>query len=179
MAVTLTGGRRGLCGLATALALCAPLLGPSAVLALGAAAPFAPPARIVVKPAPPAPALAPAAAAAAAATAATLPQAAAASEPEATPVAAVAGSGLSGIHLGTPPRALIDGEWVALGERVRGARLDAVRAAEVHLRHPDGRIERLPLTPQVQLLFSPRPPPSPPVSRWPSALPARPQPESP
>lgn len=177
MAVTLTGRRRGLCGLAAALALCAPLLGPSAVLALGAAAPFAPPARIVVKPAPPAPPPAPAAAAAA--TAAAPPQAAAASEPEATPVAAVAGTGLSGIHLGTPPRALIDGEWVALGERVRGARLDAVRTAEVQLRHPDGRIERLPLTPQVQLLFSPRPPPSPPVSRWPSALPARPQPESP
>lgn len=173
MAVTLTGRRRGLCGLAAALALCAPLLGPSAVLALGAAAPFAPPARIVVKPA----ALAPAAAAVVAA--AVLPQAAAASEPEATPVAAVAGAGLNGIHLGTPLRALIDGEWVALGERVRGARLDAVRTAEVHLRHPDGRIERLPLTPQVQLLFSPRPPPSPPVSRWPSALPARPQPKSP
>ena len=170
MAVPLIGRRRGLCGLAASLALCAPLLGASAVLALGAAAPFAPPAppaRTAVKPA----ALALAAAAP--------PQAVAASEPDATPVAAVAGSGLSGIHLGTPPRALIDGEWVALGERVRGARLHAVHAEEVRLRHPDGRIERLLLTPQVQMLLSPRPPPSPPVSRWPSALPARPQPESP
>lgn len=176
MAVPLIGRRRGLCGLAASLALCAPLLGASAVLALGAAAPFAPPAplaplappaRTAVKPA----ALAPASAAPA--------QASSASGPEATPVAAVAGSGLSGIQLGTPPRALIDGEWVALGERVRSARLDAVAAEEVRLRHPDGRIERLPLTPQVRMLLRPGPPPSPPVSRWNPARPAHPQPESP
>lgn len=54
---------------------------------------------------------------------------------------------LAGVRLGTKPAALIDGEWIALGHSVRGARLAQVRAQAVTLQHVDGRLERLALFP--------------------------------
>ncbi len=57
--------------------------------------------------------------------------------------------GLAGVRLGTSPRALIDGEWVALGQPAREGRLVAVRAHEVVLRLPNGRDEHLPLFPDA------------------------------
>ncbi|MBE7426540.1 MAG: hypothetical protein HS106_10915 [Ideonella sp.] len=62
-----------------------------------------------------------------------------ATEPEPT--------GLTGVRLGTPPQALIDGRWHRLGEPVRGARLSAVNRRGATLRHPDGRRELLWLLP--------------------------------
>ncbi len=141
------------------LALCAPLLATSsAALAMGAAAPFAPPPRVAV----------PAAAAASAA-----------ADPSAPAVANAAnaiGAGLSGIHLGTRPRALIDGDWVALGETVRGARVHALRADEAQLRHPDGRIEHLRFTPLVELHARPHSSSLPTPSPWGEARTVRPSP---
>lgn len=149
-------------GLVALLALCAPLLATSsAALAMGAAAPFAPPPRVAV----PAAAAAPAAA-----------------DPSAPAVANAAnaanaiGAGLSGIHLGTRPRALIDGDWVALGETVRGARVHALRADEAQLRHPDGRIEHLRFTPLVELHARPHSSSLPTPSRWGEARTVRPSP---
>jgi len=55
--------------------------------------------------------------------------------------------GLSGVRLGTPPQALIDGRWHRLGEPVRGARLGAVSRHGATLLHPDGRREHLWLLP--------------------------------
>ncbi len=98
---------------------------------LGAAAPFTPPAALQAR----------AAAPGAAAVVAPVPADAAAS-------AAVAAS-LAGIKSGVAPQALIDGRWWSVGERVRGALLVAVSAQSVRLRHADGRIESLRLTPQV------------------------------
>lgn len=141
------------------LALCAPLLATSsAALAMGAAAPFAPPPRVAV----------PAAAAA--------PAAADPSAPAVANAANAIGAGLSGIHLGTRPRALIDGDWVALGETVRGARLHALRADEAQLRHPDGRIEHLRFTPLVELHARPHSSSRPTPSRWGEARTVRPSP---
>ena len=141
------------------LALCAPLLATSsAALAMGAAAPFAPPPRVAV----------PAAAAA--------PAAADPSAPAVANAANAIGAGLSGIHLGTRPRALIDGDWVALGETVRGARLHALRADEAQLRHPDGRIEHLRFTPLVELHARPHSSSLPTPSRWGEARTVRPSP---
>lgn len=62
-----------------------------------------------------------------------------ATEPEPT--------GLTGVRLGTPPQALIDGRWHRRGEPVRGARLSAVNRRGATLRHPDGRRELLWLLP--------------------------------
>lgn len=56
-------------------------------------------------------------------------------------------AGLRGVRLGTAPAALIDGQWVAPGQPVRGARLASVRIDGALLRHPGGRVERLPLFP--------------------------------
>jgi hypothetical protein len=55
-----------------------------------------------------------------------------------------------GVRLGSSPRALIDGEWVALGAPIRKGWLAQVRAHEVVLRLPDGGSERL-------MLFPPQP----------------------
>jgi len=61
---------------------------------------------------------------------------------------AVQGAGLSGVRLGKTPAALIDGEWITLGDSVRGARLTAVRLHEVVLQNADGRIERIAMFPE-------------------------------
>jgi hypothetical protein len=147
------------------LALCAPLLAASsAALAMGAAAPFAAPPRVAV----------PAAAAASAAADPLAP--AVANAASAANAANAIGAGLSGIHLGTRPRALIDGDWVALGETVRGARLHALRADEAQLRHPDGRLEHLRFTPLVELHARPHSSSLPAASRWGAARTVRPSP---
>ena len=52
---------------------------------------------------------------------------------------------LTGVRLGRAPAALIDGEWVAPGARVRGAQLLRVQRTGAALRHTDGRIEWLAL----------------------------------
>jgi hypothetical protein len=52
---------------------------------------------------------------------------------------------LTGVRLGPAPAALIDGEWVAQGAPVRGARLLRVQRKGAELRHADGRIEWLAL----------------------------------
>ena len=62
-----------------------------------------------------------------------------------TPIAET--SGLAGVRLGSSPRALIDGEWVALGQPVRDGKLVAVNAHEVVLRLANGRTEHLSLFP--------------------------------
>jgi hypothetical protein len=56
-------------------------------------------------------------------------------------------SGLTGLRFGRKPQALIDGEWVALGQTVRGARLARLRPQHALLVHPDGREERLSMFP--------------------------------
>lgn len=48
---------------------------------------------------------------------------------------------LAGIRLGRAPAALIDGQWVAVGAAVGGARLLAVQPLRAELRHADGRRE--------------------------------------
>ena len=53
--------------------------------------------------------------------------------------------GLVGLRLGNTPSALIDGNWVYLGQDVRGARLIDVRQGAVRLRHANGQIETLAL----------------------------------
>jgi len=103
---------------------------------VGAAAPFMPPARVS--------AIANANADASAADPA-------ASSPGSSNLAQPV-AGLAGIKLGAQPQALIDGQWFARGASVRGARLVMVSAGAVQRRHPDGRIERLLLTPQVEWL---------------------------
>ncbi|KNZ33510.1 MAG: hypothetical protein AD742_06375 [Methylibium sp. NZG] len=131
-----------------ALALAMTLFYLPSAHALGAAAPFTPPSRVASPEA---------ASAQAAAGSAALPP------PTPTPTAADmaraagADTGLSGVHLGPQPRALIDGEWVALGDVVRGARLHSLRADHAQLRHPDGRLERLLLTPLVAWQRQPAP----------------------
>jgi hypothetical protein len=57
----------------------------------------------------------------------------------------VANGALAGVRLGTKPAALVDGEWIALGQTVRGMRLLSVRMHDITLQHADGRIERLAL----------------------------------
>lgn len=95
--------------------------------ALGAAAPFSPPAPV------------------AAGAASAVPGGAAATAP----------SGLNGIRLGAQPQALIDGQWLATGALTHGARVATIGADAVQLRHPDGRLQRLPLIPQVELQRAP------------------------
>ena len=159
----LTSRRRPI--LAVWLALCGPLITTTSVLAMGAAAPFTPPPRVAAPTA---------AAASAPASAATLDP----TTPALVNSAVATESGLSGMHLGSPPRALIDGEWVAVGDTVRGARLQALHADEAQLRHPDGRLERLRMAPLVELQVQPRPPPLSTASRRGAAHPAK-SPESP
>ena len=59
-------------------------------------------------------------------------------------------AGLAGVRLGKPSAALIDGQWVAPGATVRGAQLTQLNQAGATLRHSDGRLEFMPLTPGVQ-----------------------------
>ena len=129
----------------TLLALGVALLAAPPAQAVGAAAPFTPPSR--------------AAALAAAPTSATESGNTVSATPLLATPAPETGLGLTGIQLGAQPRALIDGEWVALGAAVRGARLHALRADEAQLRHSDGRMERLLLTPLVELHAQPLPQP--------------------
>jgi hypothetical protein len=68
---------------------------------------------------------------------------------------AAPGSGLAGVRLGSSPRALIDGEWVALGATVREGRLVAVHPHEVVVRLANGRTERLALFPPLPVLPDP------------------------
>ena len=144
MAVTLMP--MGLSRPLAALALCGPVLAAPCAMAMGAAAAFTPPARVVIAAASPASAPVPSP------TADPVALSGAAAQPPAP-----AASGLNGIRLGTQPRALIDGDWIALGGSVRGARLNAVRSGEAQLRHPDGRLEQLRLAPQVELFSHPLP----------------------
>lgn len=52
---------------------------------------------------------------------------------------------LGGLRLGAAPAALIDGQWVGLGARIHGARLQHIEPPYAVLQHPDGRLERLAL----------------------------------
>lgn len=74
---------------------------------------------------------------------------------------------LTGLRTGTRPQALIDGQWLAVGDRQGLAVLQAVDAQGAWLRHPDGRLERLALLgTDVQLQRHGRsapPPPAPPT----------------
>lgn len=111
----------------------------SAALAMGAQAPFTPPAPVSA-----------AAAAAAAASAAQAPDGAAAPSADT--------AGLAGIRLGPgQAEALIDGQWWATGSRPRGASLLHVRRNHVQLRHPDGRLENLFLHPNANAQGLPAP----------------------
>ena len=60
-------------------------------------------------------------------------------------------NGLSGVRVGPRAAALIDGQWVAVGDMARGARLLSVQADAATLRHADGRVERLLLNPAALL----------------------------
>lgn len=55
--------------------------------------------------------------------------------------------GLTGLRLRSQPMAFIDGRWWRIGGTVRGARLSAIHADSIELRHADGRIDRLPWNP--------------------------------
>lgn len=114
-------------------------------MAMGAGAPFAPPARVAV----PVSAAMPAAAASAAMSALPSVDGATSAMPA---LDSSADTGLRGLQLGAHPRALIDGQWVALGAEVRGARLSELRIDRVVLRHADGRLEQLLLSPQIEML---------------------------
>ena len=88
----------------------------------------------------------------------TPPRAAAASPDPASAVNAVdenadaiSANGLSGVRVGPRAAALIDGQWVAVGDTARGARLLSVQADAATLRHADGRVERLLLNPAAPL----------------------------
>lgn len=131
------------------LALCTGLAGALPAWALGAAEPFMPPRRQAVVNA----AASAAANAAASATpvAGAQPAADAAALPDQPGDAAAAG-GLRGVRLAQRPQALIDGQWVAAGQAVRGAQLVAVQADHALLRWADGRTERLALAGQIELV---------------------------
>lgn len=73
-------------------------------------------------------------------------------------VNAVVASGLSGVRTGHRAAALIDGQWLAVGDTVRGARVLSVQADAATLRHADGRIERLLLNPAALLSAETRQP---------------------
>ena len=88
-----------------------------------------------------------------------LPPAMAASvvgEPSAAEAVAF-GGGLAGIKRGRSPGALIDGRWVAQGGMVRdGVVLGAIERQAVQLKHADGTVERLVLSPGVEMTRSPK-----------------------
>lgn len=89
-----------------------------------------------------------------------LPPAMAASGTGAPSVAegvAFGASGLTGIKRGRSPSALIDGLWVTQGGMVRdGVVLLAIERHAVQLKHADGTVERLVLSPGVEMTRSPR-----------------------
>lgn len=118
--------------------LCVGLAGALPAWALGVGEPFVPPRRYATA------AAAPAASAASAAREAVL-------QTELGD-AVVATGGFSGVRLGQRPQALIDGQWVAVGQAVRGAQLLAVQADHALLRWADGRTERLVLAGQTELV---------------------------
>ncbi|MDI1259089.1 hypothetical protein [Aquabacterium sp.] len=65
--------------------------------------------------------------------------------------------GLTGIKRGRSPSALIDGRWVTQGDMVRdGVVLVAIERHAVQLKHADGTVERLVLSPGVEMTRSPR-----------------------
>lgn len=127
-------------------AICALLLA-STALAVGPDAPFTPP-----------PTLGPQAHAAPSAVAAD--SAASAADADTPP------AGLVGLRLGAAPSALIDGQWVRVGQETRGARLVEVRPNAVRLRHANGQIETLALfsDPKAAALTPRRTVASPPVA---------------
>lgn len=61
--------------------------------------------------------------------------------------AAAPSPGLSGVRLHSGIGAMIDGQWVALGARVRGGRLEHVTRRYVVVRLANGQAERLDLYP--------------------------------
>lgn len=86
------------------------------------------------------------------------PPAVALSDTSDTALASPVTQGLSGIKLGRRPQALIDGAWVAPGASVRdGAVLTAIDRRSVQLRHADGTLEELLLSPGVAMNRSSRP----------------------
>ena len=102
------------------------MAGPCAALALGPGAPFTPPVVTVADTTDPA---------------------------LASPIT----QGLSGIKLGRRPQALIDGVWVLQGDAVRdGAVLTAIGRRSVQLRHADGTLEQLQMSPGVEINRSSR-----------------------
>lgn len=138
---------------------------PMLALALGPAAPFAPPtARVQSADRP-----AGAASTATPATPVALDTSDAPAAPAAVSAAERGAEGLSGLRLAGPrSAALIDGQWWPLGAMPRGARLVAVQRQLVQLRHPDGRIEVLALNPAVATGRASNPPDQPapaPVTR--------------
>jgi len=67
--------------------------------------------------------------------------------------------GLTGIKLGRRPQALIDGVWVARGATVRDdAVLSTIGRRSVQLRHADGTIESIQMSPGVEINRSSRMP---------------------
>ena len=112
----------------TRLALVFAMAAPAVCAAMGSSAPFTPPR--------PAAALA------------TSAGAASAVDDNADAATAI---GLSGVRVGPRAAALIDGQWVAVGDTARGARLLSVQADAATLRHADGRVERLLLNPAALL----------------------------
>lgn len=127
MAGALKGRVAALCG---AVGVCGAWLAPAPAAALGPSQPFTPPAALSP---------APASTSAATAVEAGTPSDTAESVP----------TGLTGVRLGSSPRALIDGQWVALGAPARQGRLVQVRAHEAVLRLPGGALERLAMFPEA------------------------------
>lgn len=125
MAGALKGRVAALCG---AVGVCGAWLAPPPAAALGPSQPFAPPAAV-----------SPAAASPGSTVQAGTPSDTAESVP----------TGLTGVRLGSSPRALIDGQWVALGAPARQGRLVQVRAHEAVLRLPGGALERLAMFPEA------------------------------
>ncbi len=56
---------------------------------------------------------------------------------------ALATNGLTGLRLGSRPAALINGEWLHIGQTTRGAKLISITQQQAQLLHPDGRSETL------------------------------------
>jgi hypothetical protein len=74
---------------------------------------------------------------------------------DATAAATPSFGGLTGVRLGSSPRALIDGDWIALGQAVRDGRLVGVSVDAAVLRLADGRTEHLLLFPAAAAASTP------------------------
>jgi hypothetical protein len=59
-------------------------------------------------------------------------------------------TGLLGLKLGTHSAALIDGNWLKVGQSTKGAQLVDITQEGVHLRHSNGRREILVLSPDAR-----------------------------